>query len=259
MNKPLFIWAPSVRCGSTLLQRLISSTKDVLVFGESYRLIKDLPFEIKKLESTIHNTRNLIAENIDERGYNRFRDGDFYFWSPNVMPDQQIELEAQHLTLSALQSEFDTMILNYEHCALSAGFKSWGVKTPEFIPQGLAYLLGRYPESKHMFIYRNLIDVVKSAKARSQDPKRPKMIYHLPSFCNNYETSLNQLFRTMYGVKYETLKDNIDLITENFGLGRADHGIFDHKYNIFGEWQPGQYIPPAELTDEEMEVVSKYV
>ena len=42
-EKPVFIWAPAQRCGTGLLQRLVTSSKEVIVFGEDRFFTDNLP------------------------------------------------------------------------------------------------------------------------------------------------------------------------------------------------------------------------
>ena len=47
---PIFIWAPTQRCGSGLLQRLVTSSGEALIFGEEDYLTLQIPAQLLRCD-----------------------------------------------------------------------------------------------------------------------------------------------------------------------------------------------------------------
>ena len=77
---PVFIWAPAQRCGTGLLQRLITSSKEVIVFGEDRFLTDNLPNLM--LEHAEH------AEQI-KQDTGKLASGDHSGWYPSALPNYE--------------------------------------------------------------------------------------------------------------------------------------------------------------------------
>ena len=60
----IFIWAPTQRCGTGLVQRLVTSSKEVLIFGEDKFLTDWLPklmIEHAELDNDIKDSTAKLA------------------------------------------------------------------------------------------------------------------------------------------------------------------------------------------------------
>src|SRR5690349_3141683 len=80
---PLIVTAPSIRCGTTLLQRLISSSKNGLLFGETAanELITALQMAEIKAGMYSHNSAQFASSLA------AFQAGGVNEWMIDLMPD----------------------------------------------------------------------------------------------------------------------------------------------------------------------------
>src|SRR6185503_5103647 len=81
------------------------------------------------------------------------------FWTSNLWPDTSRFME---LGVDA----FCRAVGLYERCSRECGFDRWGIKHPAGSQATIRRLAQLLPSAKFVFIYRNLYDVARSAKAR---------------------------------------------------------------------------------------------
>lgn len=242
----IFIWAPTQRCGTGLLQRLVTSSKEVLVFGEDKFLTDQLPklmIEHAELDNDIKDSTSKLAS------------GNYDGWFPSALPFYEDYIEA-------LANSFKLMADAYSSTAKKLGFANWGSKLPYVSTAQLSAINTLLPNSRHVFLYRNLADVMRSMKARRwvADQKQFKDI------CNKWFNSLSEIGSTFTGVNWMYMLSHDKLIEKPafytvelqkfLGLSELDIKVFDHKINTFiGEEKDGHsetsYVKPESLSDYE--------
>jgi len=246
---PVFIWAPAQRCGTGLLQRLITSSKEVIVFGEDRFLTDNLPNLM--LEHAEH------AEQI-KQDTGKLASGDHSGWYPSALPNYEGYLDA-------LAGAFQLVVNVYQKSSIELGYVRWGTKLPYAGSGQVQAINTLLPHSKHLYIYRNIFDVMRSIKAR-------KWVENKESFrlvCNNWINSIRQNVDNhgncewFHFVSYEKLIENPKIESEKIqkflGLNDLDQKVFDHKVNTFvGEQAEGhsesQYVKPEKLTTFEYQI-----
>ena len=246
---PVFIWAPAQRCGTGLLQRLITSSKEVIVFGEDRFLTDNLPNLM--LEHAEH------AEQI-KQDTGKLASGDHSGWYPSALPNYEGYLDA-------LAGAFQLVVNVYQKSSIELGYVRWGTKLPYAGSGQVQAINTLLPHSKHLYIYRNIFDVMRSIKAR-------KWVENKESFrlvCNNWINSIRQNVDNhgncewFHFVSYEKLIENPKVESEKIqkflGLNDLDQKVFDHKVNTFvGEQAEGhsesQYVKPEKLTTFEYQI-----
>ena len=144
---PIFLLSAGWRSGSTLLQRLIMSDKDMLIWGEPYD-------ECGMIQALADTTK-------------AFRAGwpppDYYYdgtppnelsgnWIANLFPSLE-SLRKGHRAL------FDTM---FAHPAKAAGAARWGIKEVRLGIEHAYYLRWLYPKARFIFLYRNPLEAYRS-------------------------------------------------------------------------------------------------
>ena len=242
----IFIWAPTQRCGTGLLQRLVTSSKQVIVFGEDKFLTDQLPklmIEHAELDEDIKKSTSKLASGVYEG------------WFPSALPFYEDDIEA-------LGGSFNLMANAYLSSAKKLGFQKWGSKLPYVSTSQLNAVNTLLPKSRHVFLYRNLTDVMKSMKARRwvNDHEQFK------SSCEKWYNSMTEIGRTFTGVEWLHMVSH-DKLIENpefyakelqlfLGLNELDLKVFDHKINTFeGNEEDGHsetsYIKPESLDDFE--------
>jgi hypothetical protein len=242
-EEPVFIWSPSQRCGTGLLQRLITSSKEILVFGEDRFFTDNLPDLM--MEHAEHD------EQIQE-STNKLASGDLSGWFPSALPKCEDYLDA-------LAGAFQLIVNVYQKSSGEFGYARWGTKLPYAASGQIRAIRTLLPDSMHVFIYRNIFDVMRSIKARkwveSKEDFRVACNNWFNSVCQNIDIHGNREW--FHVVSYDELIDNPKIESEKIqkflGLNDLDLGVFDHKVNTFqGEKSEGHseslYVEPDKLT-----------
>lgn len=154
MLKPILVTSPTIRCGTTLLQRLLCSSSNALIYGEE--IAKDLEMQLQLFASRkmiYAHSRARFADSLD-----RVMQGDTNDWIPDLMPDIDGYLESLH------QGAFAGLSYCRQH-AKDNGRELWGFKIPGWPPHMMRMLLDTMPSTNVIYISRHLTDCVRSAKA----------------------------------------------------------------------------------------------
>lgn len=146
-EEPVFLLSAGWRSGSTLLQRLIMSDSNVLIWGEPF----DECGTIQALANTVRAFRPTWPPN------EYFYDGSnpeqlSSEWIANLFPSLD-DLRKSH------RAFFDTL---FSKPAKQAGASSWGLKEVRLDSDHCAYLRWIYPNARFIFLYRNPLNAYAS-------------------------------------------------------------------------------------------------
>ncbi len=150
---PVFIASPIRRSGTTLLQRLFCSAPNTLIYGENCA-------NENQFFSNIYSSKQLFFQHNSGARDNMLQkvlDGDANEWIADLMPEMGPYMEALKKSCFSL---FD----HYQQFAESKGRPIWGMKMAEWHPSSWQQLQGLFPDSRLVYIHRNLRDSVRSAK-----------------------------------------------------------------------------------------------
>ncbi len=143
-EQPIFLLSAGWRSGSTLLQRLIMSDSNILIWGEPYD-------ECGMIQALAGSMR-------------AFRPGwppQDYYYDGNTPPGQLSSEWIANLFPSlndmrqAHRSFFDAL---FTEPAKRAGAKRWGIKEVRLHAGHAHYLRWLYPKARFVFLYRNPLD-----------------------------------------------------------------------------------------------------
>lgn len=149
-SDPVFLVSAGWRAGSTLLQRLLVSGRDILIWGEPYRnsgYVQSLGGSLRSLAE--NHPRE--GEDLGDRGITELVNQFIGTLSPQVG-----DLMGAHIAF------FERL---YEQPALRSGFKRWGLKETRFSLEHVLYLKRLFPRSKVVFLYRNPFDAYRSYRS----------------------------------------------------------------------------------------------
>lgn len=150
---PVLLTSPTVRSGTTLLQRLLCSAGNTLVYGEEVG--KDLDLQLQVLaarEQVYTHQRAAFADRLA-----RVLAGGQDDWLVDLMPDIDGYLAA--LRQGALAG-----LANCRDHATALGRPVWGFKYPGWPPPLMQLLHRALPRTRTVYVIRDLGDTLRSAK-----------------------------------------------------------------------------------------------
>lgn len=149
-DSPVFILSAGWRSGSTLLQRLVMSGGEVLVWGEPYANCDYLGKFADSLR--IFTGDYPVDEWFIDRGSPEDRERLSEKWIANLYPGVRDLLRAH-------RAFFDTL---YGEPARRGGYGRWGFKEVRYGAAHAEYLRLLYPGARILFLYRNPYDAWRS-------------------------------------------------------------------------------------------------
>lgn len=149
-HQPVFVFGCSHRCGSTLLQRLLNSVPQILIWGEHNGYLNDFFWNYGNLLkwSMQHNDERLL---FFKSGYDNFL--------PNMFPDQETIREAGYTYLISL----------FALPAMSLGRRVWGFKEVRYGAEVALGLQEFFPEMRVIHLIRHPVDIYLSMKSWEDD------------------------------------------------------------------------------------------
>ncbi|MFT4975158.1 MAG: hypothetical protein ACI8S6_001045 [Myxococcota bacterium] len=236
-DNAVFIWAPTQRCGTGLLQRLVTSSREVLVFGEDRHIALDLPGQL------LHCSRPLTDQSALRE---RLASGDLEGWYVHVYPP------ADAYRVSLIQN-FNTLAALYTETARSHGFSRWGTKYPDFQLNEAQVLSKLLPGARHLFIYRDIVDVLRSVKARGWLTSPQVAVQYARQWVRGVNQALSNLVgdERFHMIRYEDLVArpgaHLPDLAAFLGVSALDARVFSHRTNA-----PSGYTAPLALTPAEL-------
>jgi hypothetical protein len=251
---PVIVTSPTARCGTTLLQRLLSASDNAFLYGEEVghhiRVLTDWFVDMMRhLES---NEANLDGD------FARALAGGLSDWRPGLTAPTNVMFRA-------FAETFYQIPMTLSEYGASLGRPIWGYKFPAYSHDTIITLLTLMPQAKVVYVFRNPFDALKSAKARRFVTDADQAQAFAANWAHNMTEvlSLEGHERILF-VKYEDLiaqrPEYIDRLQGFTGIQRIDAREFDLKVNTFAGDEadghaPGQYIAPAPLTEADQAAV----
>lgn len=253
---PLIVTSPIQRSGTTLLQRLLCSSSNALIYGEKSAQELEFFLNIYAFKAQEYNyRRETYKENLE-----RVLRGDVNEWILDLTPD----IDGY---LMALQKAAFAGVAFCRDYAFGRGRSIWGFKHPSWSAAAIKLLRKLMPKSRFIFIYRELIPCLRSAKAQYMLNTEQE----LRGLCQNWINGL--AYRQELGndpstliLDYEDLirapEESLTTLSKFSGARDMDRSVLNHKINIwmgqgFATQSRDGYIPPVDLTDKELRIVEE--
>jgi hypothetical protein len=254
---PVIITAPTPRCGTTIVQRLISASQNAFLYGE----------EVGHHIRTLTNFMVGLMKQFDETGeasdadFEKALAGELTDWRPGLMPPVRVMLKGW------VETYYQLPLALAEHGA-AIGRPIWGFKGPDYTRDQLRAFLMLLPRAKVVYVFRHLAEALKSAKAR----RFATTDAEVDAFCGRWATNLSEVvaLRTdprLLFLRYEDLAADetaiIRLLEQFTGAVGIDPRVLAVKVNTYaGEaahgHSPTQYIAPAALTPADEAAIERH-
>lgn len=245
-NAPIFILASGQRCGSTLIQRLLNSHPNILIWGEQQGHLNRFLSEYRSLRIWCNRQKPLRNVYLT-KGYDHFL--------ANMMPSDEQLRDAAVAYLKGL----------FEIPAEQLGKSIWGFKEVRYDANVAIFLQNCFPHARFIHLTRHIVDCFVSLKRWELEPgpwNREWTIIALnnwvrinASFCTNPNR-----FPHLLQVRYEDLVADpntfLRILAEFLGLEEADldQNIFGRRlYDVGsdGVVDNRPQIRPSDLDSEE--------
>lgn len=256
-RQPIIISAPVRRSGTTLLQRLLSSSSNGIIFGET--CANDFLFGLNLFLSR----QSVLGMNNQWRNQQlqAVLAGEVNDWIPDLMPN----IDAY---LTHYKDNIQHLLNFYAEFAQKNNRPVWGMKLPEWSPALLVQAQQFLPGTKIIYITRNLKDCVRSAKAIGmiQSPQDTEQ------FCRTWVHHRQMAKQMLKGasvlhLSYEDFIQNTsdyqEAITVFTGCQQIDWATLNQKLNKFRDTPAengifGAYQAPGALDEQEERLVNQY-
>jgi len=238
---PLFVTAPITRCGTTLLQRLICSAPNALLFGESVAGDIETAMSLSYARALMYDmSRDAVRaklESVLAGGVNR--------WLFDLTPDIDEYLRA-------LRGQYESPLIGARDSAAKHGRAVWGVKYPRWQAATIDLLRAMIPRSRWIYIHRDILACLRSAKGRG-DLLRPgdEVLFAQEWAANlDFALTLPRDERLLF-LDYDDLARDpeafLRAVEELSGAKPIDRSVLAHRVN-----DSEGYLPPVELTEHEV-------
>ena len=240
---PLLVTSPTIRSGTTLLQRLLCSSPRALIYGEMCG--QDL-----RMTLNLYSSRTLILTGNKEyyqRTMRQVLEGQVNDWILDLTPDVEEYLAAVG------RSSFSWLgfCRDYAH---KMGRPAWGIKLPGMTPALMQLIRQLLPASRLLYIHRDVVDCLKSAKAAAA----VRSLEEVKAFCQSWVESLRyirglgadaRLLVVSFADLLAEPGKTLERIAAFSGAVDMNQTVLEHKINAYKG-----YTPPADLTDAEREI-----
>ena len=252
---PVIITAPTPRCGTTLVQRLLSASDNAFIYGE----------EVGHHIRTLTNFMMGLIKQFERDGprydaeFEQALAGTLADWRPGLMPPTTVLQNAWVHTYYQIP-------LALARFGASIGRPIWGFKGPDYLRDQIRAFLMLMPRGRVIYVVRRLEDVLASAKARRFVTDEESVATFCAAWATNLRDMLDLNDDRVLLVRYEELlvsrHAHISALESFTGASGLRLEAFDTKVNTYlGDeavgHSPTQYIAPAALTDGELRAIQR--
>lgn len=251
---PVIVSSPTTRCGTTLVQRLLCASDNAFCYGEEignqFRILAGLfATQIKACDQNGATMDDAFALALA---------GGLQDWRPGLTPPSQVMLDLW-------SDAFYQMPVGLAAFGERVGRPVWGFKWPGCPADQLRTYLTLMPGTRVVYVMRNVVDALMSAKAR----RFVISTEGAAAFCAEWARNMTGVMALaddprLLILKYEDLiadrEAGLAAIADFTGAANMRRSEFDLKVNTFeGEESygnsPTQYIAPEPLTDDDRAVL----
>jgi hypothetical protein len=237
-DAPIFIMANSWRSGSTLLQRLLLSSGETLMWGEPYdrcAYIQSLAESLRAFSFNYPPDRFYADPSIGQ-DWSRT-------WVANLYPSAADLIRAHREFFRAL----------FAVPAEAMGYRRWGIKEVRLSIEHARYLQTLFPRARIVFLVRNPYDAYRSYRSwRSWYNRWPNEPVFTPgefgkmwrTLGEGYVAGAHSLGAPL--IRYEDLGDprQLEVLEEYLGM-RIDATVMEERQR--GPRLPAERVPTSEM------------
>jgi len=251
---PVIVTSPSTRCGTTLVQRLLTASGNAFIYGEEVgHQIRTVAVWLVGLLRQFAQTRQ-----VNDADFERAMAGELADWRPGLSAPAEV-------MSGAWTETFYQLPFALAEFSRSRGRPVWGFKVPAYDRDTLRTLLSLMPNARVVYLVRNLCDALKSAKARRFVEGEDQV----ERFCTDWARNVRETIDLtadprVLVLRYEDLvarrAPQLERLRTFSGADLLKPEVFDLKINTYAGLEadghsPSQYIAPLELSEAERRIV----
>lgn len=241
-SKPVFVFSSSWRSGSTLLQRFITSTGEVLVWGETGGALNAMANALAGWEQITADSSRHFPTGIGGKGeaaYSKFiatqKADHAGLWIANLSPPYA-DIQA------AVRGMFDAL---YRQRAQDFGYPRYGFKETRCDLDTARQLQALFPDARFIFLVRNPFDAILSIKRRSW-MGRPAGHATLKYYAEHWRTRAMQFRQAEFGLtlRYEDFITDMalqDRVLEYLEISSRPPADFTRTSQV--DWRAANQLP----------------
>jgi hypothetical protein len=249
---PIFIVAPSHRCGTTLIQRALNSTGRAIIYGENFHLLENIPAIVAQAHTNLALRIERSAEVREQ-----------------VLAGQDIDASPMYPDFAGLAALYRSflreMLQYYEDKSRAYGRARWGLKHQIMRLDGFQGFLSLVPNGTYIFVYRNVFDVARSGKARFPSVYQDARSFHElgTTWHAHMETLRAVRGANVLHLEYEEIQSDPETtarrIESHCGVVGIRRDVLQRRINVsatfdrlVGEETLTHYRRPAQLERQEL-------
>jgi hypothetical protein len=226
-NKPVFIFSAGWRSGSTLLQRMLTASNELLVWGEAGGALDCLTEADLGYQQMLAPGNKVIGQGLGGNGELQFVE-----FCKSDKQGVHRWIPCMNAPLETIRDGFRAFLREvYQEPAAKLGYNRWGVKE---VRCGLAtaeFLRELYPEAKFVFLVRNPFDCLSSLK-RHNWMDRPHDRRALEYYAQHWVRLASEFRKASFGM----LVRHEDLVSDAGRVAKLqDYLEMAHLYASFTE------------------------
>jgi hypothetical protein len=209
MSGPIFIFSSNWRSGSTLLQRLVNASNEVLIWGESGGALDSFQDAFVRYQQMLGDGDTLYTHGYGGNGSRQFEE-----FSKGETGTHNKWIACMNPPLEHIQAQIRNLMDRiYRIPAEELGYSRWGIKEVRSGIETAKFLKQLYPDAKFLFLVRNPMSSILSIKKRKWLDERghpnPLLFYA------NHWAKLSKEFRNAdFGMllKFEEMVSDPELV-----------------------------------------------
>lgn len=212
INSPIFLFTTGWRTGSTMLQRLLISSNEALIWGESGGALNDFEHAYQAYVQMTGDGSQYYKAGFGGNGEKQYK-----MFLDTVKSERANNwIASLNPPIADIAEQFKCSINNlYAKTVNDLGYGRWGIKDVLANNETAIWLKKLYPDAKFIFLFRHPYDCMLSIKRREWMDK--KNISDPLSFYANHWLNQAKGFRELdfgFKVKYESLLNDKNTFEE---------------------------------------------
>ena len=206
LPKPVFIFSSSWRSGSTLIQRYITASGEVLVWGENGGALNDLHQAYLGYSQMMGNPRLRYKDGWGAEGSQVLEK----FQTANKSERPNLWLASMCPPIEHIRKTLRNALYEiYEKPTIALGYSRFGIKETRCNLATATFLLQLFPDAKFIFLVRDPLDVLLSIKRRNWIG-RPAGHSTLKYYAEHWRTRAAEFRSANFGMvlRYEDFTSN---------------------------------------------------